>query len=263
MPFRCFLEGTPDNLAAVLPPPLPHQVQLLQQVLDRVNVRATDGGLPPIVVFGLDGTLFETRPRTLAILREFADSVENEAPAVAESLRRLDHGMIRRLLRDTLREVGVVQPAIVRDITNFWYTRYHDSAYLVHDTPEPGAADFASQVHQAGGGVVYLSARDIPSMLIGSVIALRDHGFPIAEPGVQLAFKPDATLSDEAHKREMLPELARGAEVVAVFDSDPAVCAMAYGYFPEALVGLMDTWELEPPPPESGLSHVRDFRLGS
>ena len=86
---------------------------------------------------------------------------------------------------------------------------------------------------------------------------------PIAEPGVQLAFKPDATLSDEAHKREMLPELARGGEVVAVFDSDPAVCAMAYGYFPDALVGLMDTWELEPPPPESGLSHVRDFRLGS
>ena len=68
-----------------------------------MNVRAADGGLPPIVVFGLDGTLFETRPRTLQILFEFADSVENEAPAVAASLRRLEHGMIRRLLRDTLR----------------------------------------------------------------------------------------------------------------------------------------------------------------
>jgi hypothetical protein len=228
-----------------------------------VNVRAADGGLPPIVVFGLDGTLFETRPRTLQILFEFADSVENEAPAVAASLRRLEHGMIRRLLRDTLREVGVVQPAHRPGHHQLLVHTLPRLGLLGARHPEPGAAEFASQVHRAGGGVVYLSARDIPSMLIGSVVALRDHGFPIAEPGVQLAFKPDATLSDEAHKREMLPELARGGEVVAVFDSDPAVCAMAYGYFPDALVGLMDTWELEPPPPESGLSHVRDFRLGS
>jgi hypothetical protein len=247
----------------VLPPPLPHQLQLLQQVLDRVNVRAADDGLPPVVVFGLDGTLFDTRPRTLQILLEFADIVENQAPAVADALRGLDEGTVRRLLRDTLREVGVVQPAMVRDITNYWYTRYHDSAYLLHDTPEAGAAEFVTHVHSAGGSVVYLTARDIPSMLIGSVTSLRDHGFPIGEPGVQLAFKPDATLSDEAHKRETLPELARGGEVVAVFDADPAVCAMAYGYFPDALVGLMDTWELEPPPSESGLSHVRDFRLGT
>lgn len=232
-------------------------------MLDRVNVRAADGGLPPIVVFGLDGTLFETRPRTLHILREFATSVEAEAPEMAAALRELDLGHVRRLLRDTLREVGLHQPSTVRDITNYWHTRFHDSAYLVHDTPEPGASDFASRVHRAGGGVVYLSARDIPGMLLGSVTALRDHDFPIAEPGVQLAFKPDATLSDEAHKRETLPELARGGEVVAVFDSDPAVCAMALGYFPEALVGLMDTWELEPPPPESGLLHVRDFRLST
>lgn len=225
-------------------------------------MRAADGGLPPVVVFGLDGTLFETRPRTLQILFEFADHVEEASPEVASALRKLDAGRIHRLLRDTLREVGLSQPATVRDITNFWHTRYHDSAYLVHDVPEPGASEFVARVHGAGGSVAYLSARDIPSMLLGSVAALRDHGFPIAEPGVQLAFKPDATLSDEAHKRETLPELARGGEVVAVFDSDPAVCAMALGYFPDALVGLMDTWELEPPPPESGLSHVRDFRLG-
>ncbi|MCA9576133.1 MAG: HAD family hydrolase [Sandaracinaceae bacterium] len=247
----------------MLPPPLPHQIQLLQQVLDRVNVRAADGGLPPVVVFGLDGTLFETRPRTLQILLEYADSVEGSAPNVAEALRQLDQGMVRRLLRDTLREVGLSQPGVIKDITNFWYTRFHDSAYVAYDTPEPGAAEFVSRLHGAGGSVAYLSARDIPSMLVGTVTALRDHGFPIAEPGVQLAFKPDATASDEAHKRDMLPELARGGEVVAVFDSDPAVCAMALSYFPEALVGLMDTWELEPPPPESGLSHVRDFRLGS
>jgi hypothetical protein len=166
-------------------------------------------------------------------------------------------------LRDTLRAVGITQAHAVRDITNFWHTRYHDSAYVAHDTAEPGASDFTLRVHSAGANVVYLSARDIPGMLIGSITALRDHGFPIAEPGVQLAFKPDATLSDEAHKRECLPELARGGEVVAVFDADPAVCAMAFGYFPEAVVGLMDTWEIEPPAPESGLFHVRDFRLGS
>ena len=74
-------------------------------------MRAADGGLPPIVVFGLDGTLFETRPRTLQILFEFADSVENEAPAVAASLRRLEHGMIRRLLRDTLRTTRTTSAA--------------------------------------------------------------------------------------------------------------------------------------------------------
>ncbi len=246
----------------MLPPPLPHQVEFLQRVLDRVSMADADGGQPPIVVFGVDGALYDSRPRTLQILLEYAEEVRAEDPEVGEALAGLTLDRVHYLLSNTLRECAITHADIVRDVTSFWRERFHTDDYATLDVPVPGAVDYVRALHEAGAGIAYLSGRDIPGMLLGTITSLRDYGFPIAEAGVQLVLKPDGTLGTGAFKRNVLPAIGRRGDVIAVFDDQTSSCEMAKGLFPEADVGLVDTWmEEEPLAPDAGIGHLRDFRL--
>lgn len=246
----------------MLPPPLPQQVETLQRVLDRVSMAAADGGPPPIVVFGVDGALFDSRPRTLQILLEFGEEIAPEEPEVSEALSVLNLERMHYLLSQTLRECGITHADLVRDITSYWRERFHSDDYALLDEPNPGAVDYVRAVHDVGGGIVYLSGRDVPGMLLGTITSLRDHGFPIAEVGVETVLKPDATLGTESFKRASLKRVGNRGDVMAIFDDQASSCEMARLIFPEADVGLVDTWADDPPPSsESGIATVRDFRL--
>lgn len=235
---------------------------LLDAVLDRVNVSATDGGFPPLVVFGLDGTLFDTRPRTLEILRRFADAIEDSQPDVSETLRALGLHQMHHLVRDTLDACDITDVATRRQISAHWQALEHAEALLSYDEPQAGAADFVREVHRAGAGVVYLTSRSRDSALLATVEQLYDHGFPVGEAGVHLALKPDPAQRDENFKRTCLANLARFGDLVALFDADLFVCEMGRTYYPEATVALLDAWETELPTPQEGVSTIHDFRRG-
>jgi hypothetical protein len=244
----------------VRPPPLPHQIVVLQRVLDAIAA-ARGMEVPTVVVFGLDGTLYDSRPRTLHILMEYAEVVRAEYPDVAEALDRLGAESIHPLLSDTLRECGLAHADLVRDVTNFWRERFYSDEYVAYDEPAEGAADYVSSCHEAGATVVYLACRDIPAMLLGTVAALRDHSFPLAVPGVELVAKPDATMSDEAFLRSSIPTLSRCGPVVGFFDSFPTSCNIARREFPEAHVALVETDRtVRTPEVDSGVELVTDFR---
>ncbi|MEZ4246897.1 MAG: hypothetical protein R3B99_01445 [Polyangiales bacterium] len=173
----------------MLPPPLPHQVQVLQNVLDRVSVAAVDGGPTPIVVFGIDGALFDSRPRTLQVLHDYADEMADDAD-VAGALRSLTVDHVHYLLSETLRECAITHAEHVRAITSFWRDRFHTDEYVVLDEPTPGAVDYVRAIHEAGGSVILISGRDVHGMLLGTVQSLRDHGMPIADVGVERCSSP-------------------------------------------------------------------------
>ncbi|MEM9074236.1 MAG: hypothetical protein AAGE52_37430 [Myxococcota bacterium] len=242
------------------PPPLPQQVEILQRVLDRVAMAAADGGHPPLVVFGVDGALYDSRPRTLQILLEYAEDIRHEDPEIADALSSLSLDRVHYLLSNTLRECGITHADLVRDVTSFWRERFHTDDYAILDEPNPGAVDYVRALHSAGGGIIYLSGRDIHGMLLGTVTSLRDHGFPVAEVGVQVILKPDATLGTDTFKRSALPLIGRSGDVLAVFDDQVSSCEIAKARFPEASVGLVDTWMEGPLTPGEGIEHVRDFR---
>ncbi len=246
----------------MLPPPLPHQISVLQRVLERVAGDANDGGPLPILVFDLDGTLYDTRYRTLQILMEYVDEVRSEFPDVADALATLEVQRVRYLLTDTLRECGLTHPDLVRDVTHFWRERYFSDEYCEYDTPTEGAPEYVRACHEAGAGIVYLAGRDIPGMLLGTVVSLRDHGFPIAVSGAELVLKPDATMGDEAFKRGTLPLLGRGGRVVGFFDNEPANCNLARQLYPDAEVAMLDTQKVPGAPDhEDGVQLVSDFRI--
>lgn len=248
-----------DMLPAVRPPPLPNQIELLNRVLQAVSDHGTRPA--PAVVFDLDATLFDNRPRTLEIIREYRDEVAPVDPELADALSSLDVSQVDYLLTDTLKRCGVYRADVVKQISTYWRERFFTDEYIACDVPLAGAPEYVRACYEAGAVIVYLTGRDIPGMLAGTVAKLRDDGFPIAVAGTELVLKPDPNMSDEAFKRTALPTLDRVGEVIAFFDNEPANCNLAKTMFPEASVVLLETQKVPgAPEPIEGIEVIADFR---
>ncbi len=249
--------------ARVRPPPLPHQLDVLDRVQRRVEAQRVEGSEPPVVVFELDWVLFDPRPRTARILQDYAERLDTTRRSWAEALAGLPAEQVQAHLAGTLAAAGLHDHDLLRDLTSFWRTRFFSDAYAALDVPVEGAPAFVRALHRAGGNVCYLgSGRDLPGMLLGTVSNLRDRGFPVAEPGVELVLKPDGTMGDEAFKRDVLPRLDRCGRIVAFFDADPASCHLGREAFPEADVVQIDLLSVSGPPPVGGVEPISDFRRG-
>ena len=242
-------------------PPLPPQVEFLERVLSHVSPATT--GRAPVVVFDLDGTLVDNRARTCRILHEYADTVRDSFPSLAEALGTLAPDGVSYMLADTLHGCGITRVDAIQDITRFWRDRFFSEAYLPLDETLPGAVSYVRACHQAGATVVYFSSRDVSRLLGPTLDGLRDRGFPVGVAGVELLFNPDATLPDEAFKRVAMSSLTRIGRPVALFDNEPANCNVARQHYPDALVGWVQTQHVPGSPAVvEGIGTLRDFRRG-
>ncbi len=243
------------------PPPLPHQIDVLERVLERIPAMVAQGG-HPVCVFDLEGALYDSRPKTLQILLEYAEEVRVDYPDVTDAIQTLDADRIHYLLSDTLRECALTHADTVRDIAHFWRERFFTDEYCTFDVATPGAPEYVRACHEAGATVVYLTARDLPGMLVGTVRSLRDCGFPLGVAGVELILKPDATMGDEAFKRATVPLLERVGDIAAFFATEPSTCNMARHLFNDADVALLETIKVPgAPPADHGIDLVVDFRI--
>ena len=234
------------------------QKKLLDDVVARSRKGA--GAPPPVVVFDLDGTLFDNRPRTLAILHELAAQWGERAPEAAEQLRGARLDQLAYLLTDSLANVGVTRTELVGEAELFWRERFFVDAYLRYDVPLVGAVAFAKDCYAAGAQLVYFTGRDLPLMGSGTFSSLRDSGFPIGVVGTELVLKPDAAMPDEAFKRMVGPDLARVGDVIAIFDNEPANCNVLGDHFPAAHSVFVDTQHLPGAPPlASSVKVIVDF----
>ena len=235
------------------------QKALLDQIVERCK---SDGkARTPVVVFDLDGTLMDNRPRTTTILRELGVAWRDRHPEVAKTLTAAKAEDLAYLLTDSLGRLGVTRTDLVREAEVFWRERFFTDGYLVHDVEVPGAAAFARDCYAAGGILVYFTGRDLPLMGLGSFASLRDLGFPIGVPGTELVLKPDAQMPDEAFKRMQGPALERVGKIVAIFDNEPGNCNVLGEHFPDACSVLLDTQHLPGAPPlDPNVRVVADFR---
>lgn len=217
---------------------------------------------PQLVVFDLDGTLLDNRPRSAAIMYELAALWETANPDEAALLRDADSETFAYLFEDNLRALGVRDEHLVGEALEFWKARFFTDDFLLHDQPVQGAVEFAVGCHDAGATLVYFTGRDLPNMALGSLASLRDLGFPIGVPGTQLVLKPDAQLGDDEFKRDFMPALQRSGHLVATFDNEPGNCNIFKKLFPEVEAFLLDTQHLPGAPELRPDVHViGDFTL--
>ncbi len=238
----------------------PGQAALLRRIVR--HSEHTVGSTPPVVVFDLDGTLIDNRPRTSAILHELAGLWRQAEPETAAKLSAATPEKIPYHFRDTLASLGVTRADLADSAFDYWKTHFFADPHIAHDVEVPGAAAFARACHAAGASLVYLTGRDLPQMGLGTFGSLRSLAFPIGVCGTELVLKPDPKMLDFEFKRSEAPKLARVGRIIASFDNEPENCNIFLRQFPDADSVLVDTQHAGGAPPLlAGVKVIPDFRF--
>lgn len=203
---------------------------VLKQILERAKALGPKG----VLVFDLDSTLFDNRPRQARILREFGESRKHGKlaaclPEYFESGWDMKSAMVRCGL--TPEEADT----LFSDARKFWSKRFFTSEYCVDDVAIRGAAEFLASAKRTGVIIAYVTGRH-EEMRAGTVQAMKNCGMVLPGGNVHLIMKPEQPMGDDEFKREAHAQIARLGELIAAFDNEP-IHANDYGHkFPKALV---------------------------
>ncbi len=192
------------------------QGPILADVLARARAAAPAG----LVVFDLDSTLLDNRPRQARILREYGA----QAGVAALAGARPEHWTSWDLA-EALAHAGLGPAEVARHLLparRWWGARFFTSEYCRDDVPVPGAPAFLGALTAAGAQVAYVTGRP-GRMEEGTLDTFRAHGFPRPDGlRVHLLLKPEAPLDDDQWKSLAAARVARLGPVVAAFDNEPA-----------------------------------------
>ncbi len=203
--------------------------------------RVADRGEDPLVVFDLDGTLYDNTHRTLRILLEFAHTHAMAQRPLFDRLRLASPRDLKYRVGDTLAHLGFTDPDLAAEVTQFWKDRFFTDDYCLYDLPIAGAVEMVTRVHKAGGVPCYLTGRDAPNMLIGTLRTLQRDGFPVGRVETRIILKPAFEMNDDAFKEGVIAHLRKTGAVCGSFDNEPGLCNLFKANFPDAVVGWLDT----------------------
>jgi hypothetical protein len=228
-------------------------------LLQRLSVMR-QAGIEPLVVFDLDGTLYDNTHRTLRILLEFAYTHAARHPDFLNRMQTVAPAELAYRVDDSLRRIGMTDEALIAEVVDFWFKRFFTNEYCFHDLPLAGGLEVVTRIHKAGGVPTYLTGRDAPNMLLGTIGALQRDGFPVGRVDTRAILKPDFETDDTVFKEGVIAHLRRIGTVVGSFDNEPKLCNLFKSNFPDALVGWMDTHCAPGAPPiDAGVFTLKDF----
>lgn len=226
-------------------------------VLERALERAAASGRSGVVVFDLDSTLLDNRPRQATIMREFGALRGIAALAATSPHHWTDWDIRRAMLATGLRPDAVERWA--EEAKAFWRERFFTSEYCALDEAIPGAPAFVQEVLQAGAQVAYCTGRH-EGMREGSLRCFARLGFPLPGDGVHLLMKPALEQSDDAWKQQAYGHLSALGQVLAVFDNEPTHVNGYRAAFPDALCVHVATDDSgRPVPLADGIPSVLSF----
>lgn len=204
-------------------------------LLDQALSRAAAG---KVVLLDLDSTLLDNRPRTVAILRAWAEreGLIDLGGLTPEHLQEWG-------LDSALKRAGIA-PARVKELSKqvraAWGKEFWSDEATAYDLPIPGAARFARALWDKGATIVYVGRR--VTQAAGTERSLRRFGFPLGERAV-LELDQLESGRDEGNAAAIASlERARArGEVVAAIDNEGPRVDLLRERFPEALVLQMRT----------------------
>jgi hypothetical protein len=245
------LSGAPAATTAPVPAAAggsfanPWLLQILESVRQTYNK-----GERPMVIFDIEGTLFDNRSRILQILREYGEKeLKGPRPQFAQILASLQVSQIQYMLPDTLRAVGITEEAVINNASVFWSERFFTDEYLKYDTVNPAAVKYVRLLYSTGARIIYITGRDAQRQLLGTVKQLRDSGFPIGIQGSELIMRPIPQTQDAVFKGQVTNYLRQFGTVVATIDTEPATANVYRRAFPDATCVLYNAPRAPNPPP--------------
>lgn len=209
------------------------------QTLQRVIARVQAATLPKVVIFDLDSTIFDNRPRQVQIFREFGVLKGIDALYHINDHHFTDWNLEKPMLKAGMQAEAVKN--IAQEFKHFWKNRFFTSPYCLYDVAFPKAADFIVKLYQMQTTIVYLTGRH-EGMREGTLESLKRFGFPAPEMlRTHLEMKPQENMFDDDFKRIAHQKVRGYGEVVAAFDNEPAHANQLKNSFPDADVVWIDS----------------------
>jgi hypothetical protein len=213
-----------------------------------------------VVVFDLDSTLLDNRPRQARIVRELGLALRDERlqGCKAEDWSSWD-------IADTLSRLGLTRQELEGTAPvakAFWRERFFTSEYCAIDVPVAGGPAFASAVAATGITLCYVTGRH-EEMRQGSVASFVSGGYPLPDgERIHLMMKPQIDIADDTWKRDVAGILRSMGGPVTAFDNEPI---HINGYkldFPQCYAVHLDTDHSgRPVEVLADIPSIRDFRL--
>lgn len=180
-----------------------------------------------IAVFDLDSTLYNVSHRTQKIIEDFAQEPKyKEAfPVETELLKSVKIAATDWGLRESLQRTQANVPqAFFTALRDYWEIHFFSSEYLKYDLPYEGTVEYVNSLQQHGIQIYYLTGRDEPNMLKGTLESLEKFGFPLKDAQAHLFMKAKKGISeDEDFKADTLHTIKSRAEKVWFFENEPVI----------------------------------------
>ncbi len=241
-------------------------VQVLNEVHERIRTERTKSSVPPVLLLDLDSTLYEVGSRSYQILREWLASSESaEFPKVRARIERMTRAELGYSLLDTFNHLGLsvmdseVEAALKASM-KFWGRRFFTDDYLAYDEVYPGAPAFVQKAYDLGAEIIYLTGRDEPGMGRGTRSRLLKDQFPFDVDRTQLILKKSFELDDLDHKAKASDYVKTRGNLVASFENEPPNLISFSEIFPEAMHVFVDTvYSDRHAVPKSGLYRITGY----
>jgi hypothetical protein len=199
-----------------------HRVQVgWHRTLDKILTRAAKAKKSGLLVFDLDSTVFDNRPRQARIVREFG-AKKGLAKLTGCQPWHFTSGWDLRGATVACGMTADESEALYPELKAFWAERFFTSKYCVDDVEIVGAPRYLHALDRSKARVIYVTGRH-EAMRKGTEACLERCGMPMPSSGghVRLFMKPTLKESDDDYKRETHEHLKDMGTVLAAFDNEP------------------------------------------
>jgi hypothetical protein len=205
------------------------------KTLEQILTSAHKAGSNGLLVFDLDSTVFDNRPRQARIVREFGAAKQHPALLKCQPW----HFTSGWDLRGATKSCGLTQAqsdALYPELKAFWQERFFTSDYCRDDIEIVGAPRYLHALDYVKARVIYVTGRH-EAMRLGTEACLERCRMPMPSAGghVQLLMKPLLPDDDDAYKRQAHQQLRSMGTVLAAFDNEPMHINDYAAKFPEAI----------------------------
>ncbi len=205
------------------------------KTLEQILSLAQKSGPKGLLVFDLDSTVFDNRPRQARILREFGAAKKLPALLGCQAW----HFTSGWDLRGATVSCGMSQAdseAVYAELKAFWQERFFTSDYARDDIEIVGAPRYLHSLDDVKARVIYVTGRH-EGMRVGTEACIERCRMPMPSAGghVQLLMKPALPDDDDAYKRQTHDHLRQMGTVLAAFDNEPQHINDYARKFPEAV----------------------------
>lgn len=205
------------------------------KTLEKILTLAAKAKRSGLLVFDLDSTVFDNRPRQARIIREFGALHAHELLTKCQAW----HFTSGWDLRGACVACGLSQAeadAIFPELKSFWGKRFFTSKYCEDDIEIVGAPRYLHALDRSKARVIYVTGRH-EGMRKGTEACLERTGMPMPSSGghVRLLMKPRLPDSDDDYKRNTHEHLREMGTVLAAFDNEPTHINDYAVKFPKAI----------------------------